>query len=119
MNYIGASENQTGVPVGYTRTKSHGLVKENPEQCSPTEQLKEIPDELNTLRTILEDLENLTGRLIERLDPVSCHVPQPVEKMAEPPKPNKTAAGQAIRDARVRIAVVCSKLSEQLDALEL
>ena len=118
MNYIGASENQTGVPVGYTRTKSHGLVKENPEQCSPTEQLKEIPDELNILRPILEDLENLIGRLIERLDPVSCpvscHVPRPAE-----PSPNKTKAGQAIRDARVRIAVVCSKLSEQLDALEL
>ena len=86
--------------------------------CVPVAPPREVPDELKTLRTILDDLENLTGRLIERLDPVSCHVPQPVEKMAEPP-PNKTAAGQAIRDARVRIAVVCSKLSEQLDALEL
>ena len=86
--------------------------------CVPVAPPREVPDELNTLRTILDDLENLTGRLIDRLNPVSCHVPQPPEKMAEPP-PNKTAAGQAIRDARVRTAVVCSKLSEQLDALEL
>ena len=87
-------------------------------QCVPTAPPRELPDELNTLRTILEDLESLTSRLVDRLNPVSCHVPMPPEKMAEPP-PNKTAAGQAIRDARVRIAVVCSKLSEQLDALEL
>ena len=118
MNYIGASENQAGVPVGHVRTKHQGIIKEDTQQLHAIGPSKEIPDELNTLRTILEDLENLTGRLIDRLNPVSCHVPQPVEKMAEPP-PNKTAAGQAIRDARVRIAVVCSKLSEQLDALEL
>ena len=101
------------------RTTGVAALKGNQEQCNiPSTPLREVPDELNTLRTILEDLESLTIRLIERLDPVSCHVPLPAEKMAEPP-PNKTTAGQAIRDARVRIAVVCSKLSEQLDALEL
>ena len=102
--------------LGGTLLRTTGVAIAPP--CVPVAPPREVPDELKTLRTILDDLENLTGRLIERLDPVSCHVPQPVEKMAEPP-PNKTTAGQAIRDARVRISVVCSKLNEQLDALEL
>ena len=103
---------------GALRTTGVAAIRTSPDQCAPSDRLKEVPDELITLRTIVEDLENLTGRLIDRLNPVSCHIPQPAEKMAEAP-PSKTAAGQAIRDVRVRIAVVCSKLSEQLDALEL
>lgn len=103
---------------GQTRTIGVAALKGSQEQCVGTIPPREVLDELGTLRTIIEDLENLTGRLVERLDPVSCHVPLPAEKMAEPP-PNKTKIGQVIRDARVRIAVVCSKLNEQLEALEL
>lgn len=102
--------------LGGTLPRTTGIT--NVPQGVPASPLREVPDELQTLHTIIEDLESLTSRLFERLDPVSCHVPRPAEQMAEPP-PNKTKAGQAIRDARVRIAVVCSKLSEQLDALEL
>ena len=111
-------QNTTNNLGGALRTAGLASLKGSPEQCIANEPSREIPDELRMLHTNIEDLESLMSRLIERLDPVSCHTPQPAEKMAEPP-PNKTKAGQAIRDARVRITVVCSKLSEQLDALEL
>ena len=116
MSYIGASENQTGVPVGNVRTKHQGIIPE--PKGIVAEPPREIPDEVRTLHLIIEDLDRLMSRLIERLDPISCHTPQPCEKNQEPP-PNKTSCGQSIREARTKIANVCSRLSEQLEALEL
>ncbi len=90
----------------------------NTPQCIAEAPPREIPDEVRTLYIIVEDLEKLVSRLVERLDPISCHTVQPCEQSQEPP-PNKTKCGQSIRDARTKIAIVCSRLSEQLDALEL
>ena len=87
-------------------------------QCIPNGRQGEIVDELNTFASIVEDLERLTVRLVEKLDPVSCHQPLPCEKPQEPP-PNKTKCGQAIRELRARTAAMCCKLDEQINALEL
>ena len=85
-------QNTTNNLGGALRTAGLASLKGSPEQCIANEPSREIPDEFRMLHTNIEDLENLTGRLVDRLNPVSCHVPQPAEKMAEPP-PNKTAAG--------------------------
>jgi len=90
----------------------------NAPQCIAEKPLREIPDEVRTLHVIVEDLEKLVDRLAERLDPISCHTPQPCEQDQGPP-PNKTKCGQSIREARTKIANVCSRLSGQLEALEL
>ena len=90
----------------------------NSPQCVPVKNPGEIVDELNTFATIVEDLERLAIRLVEKLEPVSCHLPIPCEKSQEP-LPNKTKCGQAIRELRVRTANVCAKLGEQINALEL
>lgn len=90
----------------------------NASQCIAAEPPREIPDEVRTLHLIIEDLDRLVSRLTERLDSISCHTPRPCEPNQKPP-PNKTKAGQSIREARTKIANVCSRLSEQLEALEL
>ena len=90
----------------------------NSPQCVPVARQGEIPDELNIFASIVEDLERLTTRLVEKLDPISCYTPTHCEKSQEPP-PNKTKCGQAIRELRARTANVCARLDEQLSSLEL
>ena len=110
-NYMHTTSNNLGGPLRAT-----GVA--NAPQCIAKAPPREIPDEIRTLHIIIEDLDKLVSRLVERLDPISCHTPQPCEQNQEPP-PNKTSCGQSIREARTKIANVCSRLSEQLEALEL